>query len=153
MVSVFAMDVRDLDIDLIDRINPFGEVYAILAKTTSEASRALSLRLSRQNASTDDRRSTGACETSPQVQAGTRSLPDILSAMPGNAWLRVLSFKKKLSRGSECLNSLTRNYWCFGCRGRTRKAGCEIPREERIIAGFEEIQRFVEENGRANPRR
>jgi hypothetical protein len=26
------MDVRDLDIDLIDRINPFGEAYAILAK-------------------------------------------------------------------------------------------------------------------------
>jgi superfamily II DNA or RNA helicase len=34
----FAMDVRDLDIDLIDRINPFGEAYAILAKTMSEAS-------------------------------------------------------------------------------------------------------------------
>lgn len=34
----FAMDVRDLDIDLIDRINPFGNAYAILAKTMSEAS-------------------------------------------------------------------------------------------------------------------
>ena len=32
------MDVRDLDIDLIDRINPFGEAYAILAKTMSEDS-------------------------------------------------------------------------------------------------------------------
>jgi len=32
-VRRFAMDVRDLDIDLIDRINPFGEAYAILAKT------------------------------------------------------------------------------------------------------------------------
>ena len=32
------MNVRDLDIDLIDRINPFGEAYAILAKTMSEAS-------------------------------------------------------------------------------------------------------------------
>ncbi len=31
-VRKFAMDVRDLDIDLIDRINPFGEAYAILAK-------------------------------------------------------------------------------------------------------------------------
>ena len=30
--------VRDLDIDLIDRINPFGEAYAILAKTMSEES-------------------------------------------------------------------------------------------------------------------
>jgi hypothetical protein len=32
----FAMDVRELDIDLIDRINPFGEAYAILAKSMSE---------------------------------------------------------------------------------------------------------------------
>ncbi len=35
-VRKFAMDVRDLDIDLIDRINPFGEAYAILAKGMSE---------------------------------------------------------------------------------------------------------------------
>lgn len=37
-VRKFAMDVRDLDIDLIDRVNPFGEAYAILAKTMSEES-------------------------------------------------------------------------------------------------------------------
>ncbi|MCZ8124478.1 MAG: DEAD/DEAH box helicase [Magnetospirillum sp.] len=33
-----AMNVRDLDIDLIDSINPFGEAYSILAKTMSEES-------------------------------------------------------------------------------------------------------------------
>ena len=37
-VRKFAMDVRELDIDLIDRINPFGEAYAILGKTMSEES-------------------------------------------------------------------------------------------------------------------
>jgi hypothetical protein len=37
-IRKFAMDVRELDIDLIDRINPFGEAYAILAKTMSEES-------------------------------------------------------------------------------------------------------------------
>ncbi len=37
-VRRFAMDMRELDIDLIDRINPFGEAYAILAKTMSEDS-------------------------------------------------------------------------------------------------------------------
>ena len=37
-VRKYAMDVRDLDIDLIDRINPFGEAYAILAKTMREES-------------------------------------------------------------------------------------------------------------------
>ncbi|WP_425500032.1 DEAD/DEAH box helicase [Parvibaculum sedimenti] len=37
-VRKFALDMRELDIDLIDRINPFGEAYAILAKTMSEDS-------------------------------------------------------------------------------------------------------------------
>ena len=34
----FVLDVRELDIDLIDRINPFGEAYAILAKRMNEDS-------------------------------------------------------------------------------------------------------------------
>jgi len=37
-VRRFAMDVTDLDIDLIDRINPFSEAYAILAKSMTESS-------------------------------------------------------------------------------------------------------------------
>ncbi|MBP9870023.1 MAG: DEAD/DEAH box helicase [Nitrosomonas sp.] len=37
-VRKFAMDVRELDMDLIDRINPFGEAYAILAKAMNEDS-------------------------------------------------------------------------------------------------------------------
>lgn len=37
-VRKFAMDVRDLDIDMVDRINPFGEAYAILAKSINEDS-------------------------------------------------------------------------------------------------------------------
>jgi hypothetical protein len=37
-VKKFAMDVRELDIDLIDHINPFGEAYSILAKAMNEDS-------------------------------------------------------------------------------------------------------------------
>jgi len=37
-VKKFAMDVRELDIDLIDSINPFSEAYSILAKSMSEDS-------------------------------------------------------------------------------------------------------------------
>ena len=37
-VRKFTMDVRDLEIDLIDCINPFGEAYAILAKAMTEES-------------------------------------------------------------------------------------------------------------------
>jgi hypothetical protein len=32
----YAMDVRELDIDLIDRINPFEAAYAVLAKAMDE---------------------------------------------------------------------------------------------------------------------
>lgn len=35
-IRKYAMDVRELDIDLIDSINPFGEAYAILARTMNE---------------------------------------------------------------------------------------------------------------------
>ncbi len=35
-VRKFAMDVRELDIDLIDRINPFEAAYAVLAKAMDE---------------------------------------------------------------------------------------------------------------------
>lgn len=37
-VRRYVTDVRQLDIDLIDRINPFGEAYAILAKAMNEES-------------------------------------------------------------------------------------------------------------------
>lgn len=37
-VRRFALSVTELDIDLIDRINPFGEAYSILSKTMSEES-------------------------------------------------------------------------------------------------------------------
>jgi hypothetical protein len=36
-VRRFAMDVRDLDIDLIDHINPFQAAYAVLAKAMDQA--------------------------------------------------------------------------------------------------------------------
>ena len=37
-VRRFAINVTELDIDLIDRINPFGEAYSIMARTMSEES-------------------------------------------------------------------------------------------------------------------
>jgi hypothetical protein len=37
-IRKFAMDVRELSIDLIDSINPFGEAYSILAKAMNEDS-------------------------------------------------------------------------------------------------------------------
>ena len=35
-IRKFVTDVSDLNVDLIDSINPFGEAYSILAKSMSE---------------------------------------------------------------------------------------------------------------------
>ena len=37
-VRKFAMDVRELNVDLIDSINPFSAAYSVLAKTMNEES-------------------------------------------------------------------------------------------------------------------
>jgi hypothetical protein len=37
----------------------------------------------------------------------------------------------------------------LGVEAETKKDTSRTPREERIIAGFEEVQRFVEQHGRA----
>ena len=63
-VRKFAMDVRDLDIDLIDRINPFGKAYAILAKTMSEESLNRSPRSSRRR----------RCRSRPTRRASSRNV-------------------------------------------------------------------------------
>ena len=70
------MDVRELDIDLIDRINPFGEAYAILAKTMSEESLkqvAAAISAKRTNLTPDEAKDL-AVRAVP-VQEGTRTAP------------------------------------------------------------------------------
>ena len=60
------MDVRELDIDLIDRINPFGEAYAILAKTMSEDSlKQVAAAIAAKRASSDAGGGAGACRSAP----------------------------------------------------------------------------------------
>ena len=72
-VRKFAMDVRELDIDLIDRINPFGEAYAILAKSMSEDSLKQVAAVDRSQAGqADDRGGARAGEAGAEVQAGAR---------------------------------------------------------------------------------
>ena len=92
-VRKFAIDVRDLDIDLIDRINPFGEVYAILAKTMSEASlRAVSkvIQAKRIKLTIEDARDLAKRALRFKLERGR--LPNILSA---DAW------EKRMAEGVE----------------------------------------------------
>jgi hypothetical protein len=82
-VRKFAMDVRDLDIDLIDRINPFGEAYAILSKTMSEDSLkqvAAVISSKKLNLSLDDARDLAKRALKFKQERGR--LPDINAADP-----------------------------------------------------------------------
>jgi superfamily II DNA or RNA helicase len=91
-VRKFAMDVRDLDIDLIDRINPFGEAYAILAKTMSEESLkqvAAVIAAKRTNLSPEDAKELAVRAVKFKKERGR--LPSITSA---DAW------EKRMAEGA-----------------------------------------------------
>ncbi len=70
------MDVRELDIDLIDRINPFGEAYAILAKTMSEDSlKQVAAAIAAKRTSLTPEEAKELAVRAVQVQEGTRTAP------------------------------------------------------------------------------
>ena len=149
------MDVRELDIDLIDRINPFGEAYAILAKTMSEESLkqvAAVIAAKRSSLTLEEARELAKRALKFKKERGR--LPSITSP---DAWEKRMAEGRGLRRACKAeaalwLSSPTRTTpfsTSLASRPRTRKRGRRTPREERIIAGFEEIQRFVEKHGRA----
>lgn len=82
-VRRLAMDVRDLDVDWIDSINPFSEAYSILAKAMTEQSlKAMAEVISgkKQNMSLDDARELAKRALKFKHERGR--LPDIKSADP-----------------------------------------------------------------------
>ncbi|MDQ1236495.1 superfamily II DNA or RNA helicase [Paenibacillus sp. SORGH_AS306] len=82
-VRKFVMDVRELDIDLIDRINPFSEAYAILSKALSEESLkqvAAVIAAKRTNIPYNEARSL--TERAVQFKKERGRLPDINSQDP-----------------------------------------------------------------------
>ncbi len=82
-VRKFALSVTDLDIDLIDRINPFSEAYAILAKSMSEDSLkqvAAVINAKKINLSEEDARELA--KRAIQFKKERGRLPDITSQDP-----------------------------------------------------------------------
>ncbi|MDB4271771.1 hypothetical protein N9134_01385 [Akkermansiaceae bacterium] len=82
-VRKFAMDVRELDVDLIDQINPFSEAYAILAKSMSESSlkqMAAVIQAKKVNLSPEEAR--GLAERAVRFKEERGRLPEITSADP-----------------------------------------------------------------------
>ena len=147
-VRRFAMDVRELDIDLIDRINPFGEAYAILAKTMSEDSlKQVAAAIAAKRTSLTPEEAKELRRPRRQVQEGARTAPlDQLARMPGkSAWPKApppsCASRMRAAMSDLDLDELRAELDDFA---QPEKKGGRSPREERIIAGFEEIQRFVE---------
>ncbi len=82
-VRKFTMDVRDLDVDWIDSINPFGEAYSILSKAMTEQSlKAMAEVISarKPNISLDEARELAKRALKFKKERGR--LPDIKSADP-----------------------------------------------------------------------
>jgi len=82
-VRKFAMDVRDLDVDWIDSINPFSEAYSILSKAMTEQSlKAMAEVISarKPNISADEARELAKRGLKFKQERGR--LPDIKSADP-----------------------------------------------------------------------
>ena len=82
-VRKFAMDVRELDVDWIDSINPFSEAYSILAKAMTEKSlKAMAEVISakKPNLSLEEARDLAKRALKFKKERGR--LPDIRSADP-----------------------------------------------------------------------
>jgi len=99
-VRKFAMDVRELDIDLIDRINPFGEAYAILAKTMSEESlKQVAAVISAKKVQLTPEEARDLARRAIKFKQERGRLPDITSA---DAW------EKKMAEGVAFLARMKR---------------------------------------------
>jgi superfamily II DNA or RNA helicase len=82
-VRKFAMDVRDLDVDWIDSINPFSEAYSILSKAMNEQSlksMAQVIAARKPNLSIDEARELAKRALKFKMERGR--LPDINAADP-----------------------------------------------------------------------
>lgn len=82
-VRKFAMDVRELDIDLIDHINPFSEAYAILAKALSEDSlKQVAAAISAKRVSIAYEEARALAERALQFRKERGRLPDMSAQDP-----------------------------------------------------------------------
>jgi superfamily II DNA or RNA helicase len=90
-VRKFAMDVRELDIDLIDRINPFSEAYAILSKAMNEDSlRQVAAVISGKRVKLDMEEARELAKRAVQFKKERGRLPSITAADP---------WEKKMAEG------------------------------------------------------
>ena len=99
-VRRFAMDVHELDIDLIDRINPFGEAYKILAKAMSEASlRQVAAVISAKKVKLTAEEARDLANRALKFKQDHRRLPSLTASDP---------WEKRMAEGVEFLTCMKR---------------------------------------------
>ena len=99
-VRRFAMDVRELDIDLIDRINPFGEAYKILAKAMGEASlRQVAAVISAKKVKLTAEEARDLAQRALRFKQDHRRLPSLTASDP---------WEKRMAEGVEFLKRMKR---------------------------------------------
>ena len=159
-VRRYITNVKDLNVDLIDSINPFGEAYNILAKTMNEerlaqVQAAIAGRTSQLNMEEARELSRRALRSKPNA-AGCRRSPVKTNGSSGwpresPTWLecdrrRPVGKRKAATEtfGDDDAALLAE----LGVEVETKEVQTYTARQERIIAGFEDIQRFHREHGR-----
>jgi superfamily II DNA or RNA helicase len=102
-VRKFAMDVRELDIDLIDSINPFEAAYNVLAKTMSEGTlKQVAAAISAKRTSIPPDEAWDLAERATKFRRERRRLPSITST---DAWEKkmaegILAFQRHKTAGA-----------------------------------------------------
>ncbi len=82
-IRKFAMDVRDLDVDWIDSINPFSEAYSVLSKAMTEKSlKAMAEVISGRNPNITLEEARELAKRALKFKNERGRLPDIKSADP-----------------------------------------------------------------------
>lgn len=150
-VRKFVMDVRDLNMNLIDRIKSFGTVYAIMAKSMSEELlKQLAAVIAAKRINLTHEEAYGLALRAVKFKAERGRLPSIIAQ---DRWEKRLAegiafIQKKVAESkNECDPSDKELLSQLGVDVTPRKVASWSPLEERIIAGFEEIQHFVEDHG------
>ena len=97
-IQQYALDVRELDIDLIDQINPFSDAYAILSKTMSETSlKQIAATISVKKIKLSEEEALILANRAVKFQEENERLPDINSSNP---------WEKKMAEGIAYLQQL-----------------------------------------------
>ena len=94
-IKKFAMDVKELDIDLIDRINPFEAAYAVLAKSMNESTlRQVATVIAKKKITISEEEARDLAKRALKFKYERGRLPDINSQ---DAW------EKRLAEGVAAL--------------------------------------------------